>query len=35
MENNVVKDVRVGQEAFDIPRENAYVIAGRGKMQKC
>ncbi len=31
VENNVVKDVRVGQEAFDIPRENAYVIAGRGK----
>lgn len=29
VENDIVKDIRIGQEATDIP-ENGYVIAGRG-----
>lgn len=31
VENNIVKDVRTGQEAVTIPKENGYVIAGRGR----
>ncbi|MEW8972561.1 MAG: phosphodiester glycosidase family protein [Tissierellaceae bacterium] len=31
VKDNMVQEVRVGQAAFDIPQENGYVIAGRGK----